>query len=228
MALRHACAVLVPTPTRARTHQSCVPAPAVGLVVMGSDFSPASTCAHKVHRTHSCQSLSSTVSMLIMRLLWQTHVPPFLCWHGILMEDTHSIRHVPPVAAQLHSSPYELCLCNQPESSPYVCPLIPQFQHPTTAHTSRRTSQAGMCGVVARTVYTGLSLPCGAAGQLLHSPLKPLKLLICPGITPSQWRRFPGWGNFSSFRPPSLGCRSHPNSSSSPFSLCPTICFPCK
>lgn len=42
----------------------------------------------------------------------------------------------------------------------------------------------------------GLFLLYRATGQLLHSPLEPLKLLICPGRPPSWWSRFPKWGNF--------------------------------
>ena len=60
----------------------------------------------------------------------------------------------------------------------------PEFQHPVL-HTPAAVSAARKCGNMARTICFGLSLPCGAAGQLLHSPLEPLKLPICLGGPPS-------------------------------------------
>ena len=41
---------------------------------------------------------------------------------------------LPPVP---HSRPFRLSPCSQPQSSPWVCPLKPEVQHPAPARTSR-------------------------------------------------------------------------------------------
>ena len=45
-------------------------------------------------------------------------------------------------------------------SSPWVCPLKPEFQHPAPACTSWCERQAGECRQVARTLCAGLALLC--------------------------------------------------------------------
>ena len=75
------------------------------------------------------------------------------------MADLGSILHTPPAAAWTTLQSLQ-AICAQPESSPWVCPLKPEFQHPATAHTSRRVSSAGKCSKVAQTICAGLSLFC--------------------------------------------------------------------
>ena len=112
-----------------------------------------------------------SLCVLTMGLLWQTHAPS--CVHSQSQPGSHS-------------RPFGMSPHSQTVSSPWVCPLKPEFQHPVTAHTSRHASWAQKCGNMARTICVGVSLPCRAASQLPHSPLQPLKLPICPGGPPSQ------------------------------------------
>ena len=94
----------------------------------------------------------------------------------------------------------------QTQSSPQVCPLKPEFQHPATAPTpppdpcpplpyiSRHMSQAKQCSQVTWTLCAGLSLFC-----LLQSGYCIL-LLACEAACLSQswspgcWREFQGLG----------------------------------
>ena len=78
-----------------------------------------------------------------MGLLWWA--PP-LPWGwvdcGVLVVDLGSVAHTPsreyhsPVP---HTSYFGLFLCIQPQSSPQVCPLKPEFQHPATPHSTPLT-----------------------------------------------------------------------------------------
>ena len=94
--------------------------------------------------------------------------------------------------------PFGLSLYDQTKLSLQVCLL-----KPVTAHTSRHASWAGKHSDVARTICAGLSLPCGAMCQPANFPLQPLKLPVCPGWPPGQWKRFPGGGSLSSIIAPS-------------------------
>ena len=73
-------------------------------------------------------------------------------YQGLLLRTlTFVVPHTPPLRLSLHS---------QHPSSPWVCPLNPEFQHPASPRTSRCVSQAGTKMVVAQTVYVELSLFC--------------------------------------------------------------------
>ena len=83
--------------------------------------------------------------LLTMALLWRTWAP----------------SEYTPVCGPHHTpSPFSLSLHSQPQSSPRVCLLKPEFQYPAPAHTSRWVFQAGECSKVAWTICTGLSLFC--------------------------------------------------------------------
>lgn len=176
-----------------------------------SDRCPSEKCV--CSQSHQCGNLLKLApvpsgSMLMMRLLWWTSILCLVC------TPTHILGHIP----------YPLvCLWRaKNKSSTQVCFLKPEFQHSVAANTSRYASQAGKCRDLARTIFAGLSLYTeGATGQLLHSPLEPLKLPLCPRGPSIQWRKFPGQRKFS-FTSPSKGLRSNPNSSSAPLSLCST------
>ena len=153
---------------------------------------PPYVCIHKICRTHGGWSFAHcehpdneavmvdpcpSLPVLKMGLLWQTH--------------TLSCTH-PHLRLRSYFRPLGLSLHSQTESSPWVCPLKPEGQHPVTVHTSRCAFQAGQCGDMARIIYAGLSLPCGATDQLLHSTLEPLKLPVCACGPSSQGRECPG------------------------------------
>ena len=103
-----------------------------------------------------------------------------------------------------HFRPFGLSPCSHAESSPWVCLLKPEFQHPAAVHTSRCMSLAGECSKVATTLCTDLSPFCltqAGCCTLLRASDTP----FLSGSSPSQWRVFPGWGNLSSFTAPSRG-----------------------
>ena len=110
-----------------------------------------------------------------------------------------------------HSNPFRLSLCSQPQSSPWVCPLKPVFQHPAPACTSRCESWGGECREVARTLCAGLSLfsllqaDCCTLLWASEAPfLSQLISLLVKGL--------PRWGNSSPFIAPFQRCRFHPDS----------------
>lgn len=94
---------------------------------------------------------------------------------GVFVVDLGSVAHTPsreyhsPVP---HTSYFGLFLCIQPQSSPQVCPLKPEFQHPANPSTHPLTSalhphtladtlsQAEQCSQVTWTLCAGLSLFC--------------------------------------------------------------------
>ena len=161
------------------------------------------------------------MSMLTVRLLWQTCFPPARVDNGAPMADPLSVVLMPPVATQ---ATVQALWAVSVQPNWVLSPGLSAeatFLHPVIAHTSRHMSWAEKCGHVTRTFSSDLSLPCQAAGQLPHSPFQPLKLPIYPGGPPNWWRRFPGLGDLSSFTAPSQRRRSHLNSSSL-FSLHPT------
>ena len=144
--------------------------PTVGAPVIGSDFSPASACAHPQSlQNPQWPELCPIASMLIMRLLWQKY--SLSCAHPQFWRRPHSWR-------------FRLSPRSQTKSSPQVCPLKPKFHHPVAVH-FRHVSVARKCSYMAGIIYTGLSLPCRAAGQLPCSSLEPLRLPICPSRPPS-------------------------------------------
>lgn len=59
-----------------------------------------------------------------------------------------------------HCMSFRLFLHSQTESSPWVCLLRPEFQHPAAVHKSRCASGAGECSEVAKTFCAGLCLFC--------------------------------------------------------------------
>ena len=102
------------------------------------------------------------VSMLRIRLLWWDISSPFthaltvgLLWQTQAPSYTHSQLQPGP-----HSSRFMLSLLRQHQSSPRVCLLKLEFQHPAPRCTSRWASQDGECSEVARTGCAGLCSAC--------------------------------------------------------------------
>ena len=101
---------------------------------------------------------------LTMGLLWQTRAPS--CVHSWLWP-------------RLNYSLFRLSICNRPQSSPWVCLLKHEFQHPAPACTIRCVSQAGECSEVARlSVLLSLHSACHNLAAALSS--ESLKLPVCP------------------------------------------------
>ena len=112
-------------------------------------------------RAHTGRAIP-TASMLRMRLLSWGPTSPFACMltMGLLkwtwaLSCTHS-----QLWTGQHSSPFRLSPCSQPQSSPQVCPLKPEFQHPAPTCTIRYMSPSGEYSKVARIVCVGLALFC--------------------------------------------------------------------
>ena len=112
-------------------------------------------------RAHTGRAIP-TASTLRMRLLSWGPTSPFACMltMGLLkwtwaLSCTHS-----QLWTGQHSSPFRLSPCSQPQSSPQVCPLKPEFQHPAPTCTIRYMSPSGEYSEVARIVCVGLALFC--------------------------------------------------------------------
>ena len=107
-----ACAVLVPKSAGMRTYQSHSPMSAFGVKVIGSDFSPAVPCACPQSSQNLRQlELHPAVSMLIMRLLWQTLDPPFLCWQWDFYSGPKLSAACTPSCGTGHTPGPRGCLC---------------------------------------------------------------------------------------------------------------------
>lgn len=72
--------------------------------------------------------------------------------------------------SRAHCMSFRLSLHSQTESSPWVCLLRPEFQHPSAAHKSRCASGAGECSEVARSSVL-VSVYFAAASWMLRSAL---------------------------------------------------------
>ena len=70
--------------------------------------------------------------------------PPlsFTCWLTVVLSFSGGLGFsgYTPGFCALHFTPFKLSLHNQQQSSPWVCPLKPAFQHPAPIHTSRHVS----------------------------------------------------------------------------------------
>ena len=180
-------------PWKSRTHQESVQISAPLLCVGNLQVC---VCAPRACRVGAAPS----ASRLRMRLLWQGHAPPFALavTIGLLFVLTHRQLWPGPLSRTLG-----LSLHGQTESSPWVCLLKPKSQNPaaTGEHSSRYVLWAGACGEVARTFCAGLSLSCLLQACCCTHLCTHLKPPIWPGWSPSRWRGFPGWGNFSQLPP---------------------------
>ena len=104
------------------------------------------------------------------------------------------------------SSPFRLSPHGQVQSSPQVCALKPEFQHPALPTPVDTRLRLGSIGQGPRSSVQVLP----ATNRLLRSPPGLWNSLLS-SWPPRQWRGFPGCRNLSSFTPPSQECKSFPD-----------------
>lgn len=127
-----------------------------------------------LHAPRTCRGGGApAISIPKTRLLW--HAPPLLSEHWLTMRLqwwTWAPSCTQPwLHLGHHSSSFCLSLCMQPEFSPWICPLNPEFQYPDPVCTRRYWSQAVESKGVARTLCAGFCLLPDTI-CLLYSPLK--------------------------------------------------------
>ena len=115
-------------------------------------------------------------------------------------------------------SSFRLSLCHQPQSSPPVCPVNPQFQPLLTpANVCLRLGRQGQWHDQLPTLCSACHKPITA---LSSEPLKPL---FYPDWSPCQWRGFRGSRDISAFSVPSQGHRFYLTSSFFPLFSYPVL-----
>ena len=109
--------------------------------------------------------------------------PPFTCDLTVALHFCGRpwfLPCTPLVATILCSSPFRLSPCSQPQSSPWVCPLNPEFQHPAPALTRWMHIWCWEHRRVVQTICAGLSRSACCKLVVVLSA-EPLKLSLCPG-----------------------------------------------
>ena len=169
-------------------------------------------CAPKFFHGQSC-------TLLWACWQWSFYVRPTPHHQGIdngtSMADPHSVLHTLPIPAwttfqdlwALSVQPnqtFSTSLSTEPwVSAPRHC------AHLQVCVSAWEVWQHGSHQCWSLSVLLG-SRPAGAHSSQANS--RPLQFPICLSRPPSQQKRFPGWGNHSSFMTPSQGHRSHSNS----------------
>ena len=93
---------------------------------------------------------------------WSQRLSPHatLISGAMLLWRAQASSSTTPVCGCATLQPLRLSPLSQHQSSPRVCPLHPEFQHPAPTGTSGCTSQTGGRRVVAQTICVGLSVVC--------------------------------------------------------------------